>query len=197
MHGHELSHASPFIPLYTSTLTQGDTLSCFYSPRTRMRMLNSSAVLNGQPAILACGVTSIQLPPETIRACPINQPIRYTRAKSASFCTPPPFSYSPIYVYLSISAYNPSSCPSPDTKPAVLRSRGLYPIPPFDFSPTLDGPSWQTARSAFDRYPAARVSLQSRYLAPNPVPFARQSPAPYRQFFFLPLESVPGGLSAQ
>lgn len=59
-----------------------------------MRMLNSSAVLNGQPAILAWSVTSIQLPPETIQACPINQPIRYPQSQLRSLSSPFPHSIS-------------------------------------------------------------------------------------------------------
>lgn len=172
-----------------SPSASGTTLSCSYLPRTRMRMLNSSAVLNGQPAILAWSVTSIQLPPETIQACPINQPIRYPRANSDP-CLPSPLSLS-----LSVSCFHPTSL-RPSTQ-----NRCLSPSSPCGPHPTLRfllNPrplSWQTARST-----------SNLVLQPSPSPFSPAVPAnphptctpilyaPYRQFFFPPSRICAWGL---
>lgn len=144
--------------------------SCSYLPRTRMRMLNSSAVLNGQPAILVCSVTSIQPPPETIQAWPINQPIR-------------PAVPEPTTISLSLPPSLPQLLPHPRLSPVLIaRTSSHLPLP-------SRGPSWQTARSNSPCVPAP-PTIQP-HPAYTPIPYAVST------IFFLPLESVPGGLSAQ
>lgn len=135
-------------------------------------MLNSSAVLNGQPAILAWSVTSIQLPPETIQACPINQPIPLYQSQLRSLPLLPPSRSS------SLSLCNPSSLSAnPLSVPRPHRS-GL--VPPFDF--TLNPSAPFLADCPFHVQPCRSPFLstvQPRF-AYTPIPYA-----PYRHFFSL------------
>lgn len=96
-------------------------------------MLNSSAVLNGQPAILAWSVTSIQPPPETIRACPINQPIHYLAIQQEpTSILVSPVAFQHPFVTLATTR---------TVRASVLRSDTSPTPPSFPFF------SWQTARS--------------------------------------------------
>lgn len=177
-----------------SPTTSGTTLSCSYLPRTRMRMLNSSAVLNGQPAILAWSVTSIQLPPETIQACPINQPVHYpaipepTPIPAFALCLP----LSPLSLILSLSlTLHPSSLNAKPLSVPVLAMRAsshlsISPQPPSTF----------LADCPFHVQPRPRTGLSfppldTSQLHPTCTPILY---APYRQFFFPPSRICAWGL---
>lgn len=159
-------------------------LSCSYLPRTRMRMLNRSAVLNGQPAILAWSVTSIQLPPETIQACPINQPIRYPGTTPISplplfiSFSPLPLPLPPLYpsTYLSVSLYLSLHPFISQTLPIPSPRHSGF-VPPSDLCPT-PVPRWQTARSSSRCQSCFPVTVR-----PHPA-YTPILHAPYRQFFF-------------
>lgn len=151
-----------------------------------MRMLNSSAVLNGQPAILAWSVTSIQLPPETIQACPINQPVRYpaipepTPIPAFSLCLFPSLSLSlslPLILH-------PSSL---NAKPCLSPSSPCGPHPTFRFLLNPPSLSWQTARSTSNLV-LVPVPL-SPSIPANSIPLARQSSTPRIDNFFSTLSN--------
>lgn len=145
-------------------------------------MLNSSAVLNGQPAILAWSVTSIQLPPETIQACPINQPVRYPAIPEPTpipvFPSPPTLSLSlSLSLCLFLSSLNAKSLSVPVL---AVRASSYLSIP-------LQPPSSFLADCPFHVQPRPRtvpvppVGTSQPHPTCTPILYA-----PYRQFFFLP-----------
>lgn len=140
-------------------------------------MLNSSAVLNGQPAILAWSVTSIQLPPETIQACPINQPIRCTAIQESQLGSPSlpvPLPFSPCSLLLFAPSFlTQARCLS---RVLVVRASFHLSIPP-QLPPVLSP----------GRLPVPRPNLtiyQSLFTtrAYAPIPYTPL----YRQFFSPP-----------
>jgi len=137
-------------------------------------MLNSSAVLNGQPAILAWSVTSIQPPPETIRAWPINQPIHYPRANSDP-CSFPAASLRSPHRYPHRHPHRPGRRPTsrfaPSLPPAPRFSPGRLPVA----RPTSP-------------YPRTLPVVSRRPLDNHSTPFRSHANPPRRidNFFFTP-----------
>lgn len=147
---------------------------CSYLPRTRMRMLNSSAVPNGQLAILTWTVTSIQLSPETIQALP-NQSTHPSTNPSYSTTN-----YNSPILSLSHSL--------PFIHPLTIHNCCLSLILTIETRSTFQllpnpGTSWQTARSSIQNLPYK--SLLSPFTLSTPSHLHANLPCPISTVFFL------------
>ena len=147
-------------------------------------MLNSSAVLNGQPAILAWSVTSIQLPPKTIQACPINQPVRYIAIPE-----PTPISAFPhlplplLSLSLSLSlSFIPSSLNIKPLSVPILSVRASF----YLSTPPQPPPSF-LADCPFHVQPRPHTLFPS--VPANLIPLARQSSTSRIDNFFSSLSN--------